>query len=147
MDELISKEEVMKLKVFVPEYGDMCYLADVDRLPTISTTAQETEIKSKNNEPYFNTALSEVDFIELRHRYGESVEKTVRRMCGKQTAIKHFGAMECPNCGALFYEVPMIETVLEDIKAELEKEQDEVPYPLDIEHAIAVIEKHISGKE
>ena len=40
-----------------------------------------------------------------------------------------------------------INAVLEDIKEEMEKEQDEVPYPLDIEHAIAIIEKHISGKE
>lgn len=40
-----------------------------------------------------------------------------------------------------------INAVLEDIKEEMEKEQDECPYPLDIEHAIAIIEKHISGKE
>ena len=40
-----------------------------------------------------------------------------------------------------------INAVLEDIKAEIEKEQDEYPYPLDIEHAIDIIEKHISGKE
>ena len=64
-----------------------------------------------------------------------------------QTAIKHNGEMECPNCGLKFYEVPMIETVLEDIKEEMEKEQAECPFPLDIEHAIAIIEKHISGKE
>ena len=40
-----------------------------------------------------------------------------------------------------------INAVLEDIKEEMEKEQDECPYPLDIEHAIAIIEKHISGKQ
>lgn len=37
-----------------------------------------------------------------------------------QTAIKHFGVMECPKCGTLFYEVPTIETVLVDIKDEIQ---------------------------
>lgn len=40
-----------------------------------------------------------------------------------------------------------INAVLEDIKTEMEKEQAECPYPLDIEHAITIIDKYISRKE
>lgn len=64
-----------------------------------------------------------------------------------QTAIKHFGAMECPNCGALFYEIPMIETVLENIKAEIHEElYGDISYT-DLERIEHIIDKHIRGKE
>ena len=103
----------------LPDLGFLT-LQLLDGFNHISETTAEVEIKSENNEPYFNndlisrttllkaitdidnglnmdiytnevrqiveelptipqTALSEVDFIELKHRYGESVEKTVRR--------------------------------------------------------------------
>ena len=73
-----------------------------------------------------------------------------------QTAIKHFGAMECPNCGALFYEVPMIETALEEIKAEIntklkfytDSESDSyyLGEKCGLKCALEIIDKHISRK-
>ena len=73
-----------------------------------------------------------IDFVEELHTI-------------PQTAIKHFGAMECPNCGALFYEVPMIETVLEEIKDEILDETAE--RVIEVTKVISILNKHISGKE
>lgn len=178
--DLISRQAVLDIiSDVMPIYSDNYhYILEekINELPTIPQTAilqevidlvikglgitveklkeMSTEDLVKFAEP--QTALSEIDFIELRHRYGESVEKTVRRMCEKQTAIKHFGAMECPNCGALFYEVPMIETVLEEIKAEIESQISENENSIKaiyqvraigLKIALEIIDKHISGKE
>lgn len=72
----------------------------------------------------------------------------------EQIAIKHFGVMECPNCGALFYEVPTIETTLEEIKAEFikryshnycgEPELGGVSCVFSLNEVLETIDKHIS---
>ena len=98
-------------------YCELCGMDEfVEELPTIPQTdissiierlRKAEEVFRKNGEQ----ASLEANGI---HYAIEVIEQFT-----PQTAIKHFGAMECPNCGALFYEVPMIETVLEEIKEEV----------------------------
>ena len=126
MDELISRKEVLKLCYSIVENMAESSLEwdslklwvkeKVEELPTIPQTdipsiierlRKAEEVFRKNGEQ----ASLEANGI---HYAIEVIEQFT-----PQTAIKHFGAMECPNCGALFYEVPMIETVLEEIKEEV----------------------------
>ena len=128
-----------------------CDLADtidfVEELPTIPQTdissiierlRKAEEVFRKNGEQ----ASLEANGI---HYAIEVIEQFT-----PQTAIKHFGAMECPNCGALFYEIPTIETVLEEIKAEISQINTNYCggyWGLSKQEVIDIIDKHISRKE
>ena len=160
MDELISKKAVLELPRMTQEpikaYGKLEYInvKDVENLPTIpqndfSKTNEDIIAELKNREALepLCEAVRKVSEKVVEMVTSEEFVNLLKEEAEPQTAIKHFGAMECPNCGALFYEVPMIETVLENIKAEIHEElYGDISYT-DLERIEHIIDKHISGKE
>ena len=108
----------------------------------------EEKIKTAKEDSWLKDSVSEKEFKEIKDNE--------RRMTNEETFCWCDGCKEydtenrCCHRYSSFIRYSLqenINAVLEDIKAEIEKEQAECPYPLDIEHAIDIIEKHISGKE
>ena len=157
MDELISKKAVLQ----IIEEHDYCghisgrtdfYKQLVEELPTIPQTENPTKDiysaieywKSVDEDNNMVKWLSELqEYRKAEREKAEPYEWC--HDCKEYDTENHC----CHRYSSFIRETlrDNIDAVLEDIKEEIEKEQDEVPHPLDIEHAVAIIEKHISGKE
>ena len=142
--DLISREAVLDIiSDVMPIYSDNYhYILEekINELPTIPQTAIPQEV--------IDLVIKGLG-ITVEKLKEMSTEDLVK-FAEKQTAIKHNGEMECPNCGTLFYEVPMMETVLEEIKAEIQAMHEDI-YELNgfvwRNKILEIIDKHISRKE
>ena len=93
---------------------------------------------------------SETEYWKERAKSYERTIVALQKGIAEQTAIKHNGEMECPNCGALFYEIPTIESMLEEIKTEIYNTiffNQGTEYADGLEMALQIIDRHIGDKK
>ena len=148
--DLISRKAVLEIfgDVHPLDYNARAYVKQIEELPTYSPTYKPIAKIKIDTDEVVKKVLEEIKNGQWIIS-SDSAEQTDSYSwcdgCKEYDTEKHC----CHRYSSFIRESLQsnIDAVLEEIKAEIEKEQDEVPHPLDIEHAIAVIEKHISGKE